>query len=199
VAIGVGGITYALILWAALRYRRRRGDGDDLPRQTRYRVPVEVTSAVIPFLIVIGLFTVSFRTETRVDHVADDPAVVVDVTGFQWQWRFDYPGTGISIVGTPSRFPTMVVPVGQTIEINLLAQDVIHSFYVPDFLFKRDAIPGLHNRFDLTIPTAGVFRGECAEYCGLNHGDMTFYVRAVSPQQFQAWLAGASQGAEAGA
>jgi cytochrome c oxidase subunit 2 len=188
----VGALVYVLIIYAAVAYRKRKRDGDELPRQTRYHVPLEVTYTLIPLFIVIWLFVYTFRTEERVDHVAKNPAVVVNVTGFQWQWRFDYAQSGVSVVGTPDRPPTMVLPVGQIVEIDLVAQDVIHSFFVPDFLFKRDAIPGMRNRFDITIPKAGVFRGECAEYCGLNHGDMTFYVRAVPPQEFQAWLA--SQG-----
>jgi cytochrome c oxidase subunit 2 len=188
VAIGVGAIVYALIIGVAVAYRRRKNDGDELPRQTRYNIPWEVTYTLIPLFIVIGLFVFTFRTEVAVDHVSKNPAVVVTVTGFQWQWRFDYP-SGASVVGAPGSPPTMVVPVGQVVQINLFAQDVIHSFFVPDFLFKRDAIPGVQNRFDIIIPKAGVFRGECAEYCGLDHGDMTFYVQAVSPQQFQSWLA----------
>jgi cytochrome c oxidase subunit 2 len=188
VAIVVGGITYALIIWSAIHYRRRRTDDDSLPRQTRYHIPLEVTYSIIPFLIVIGLFVATFRTEIRVDRVAANPAVEIRVTGFQWQWRFDYVGHAISIVGAPGHPPTMVVPVGQTIQIDLNAEDVIHSFYVPAFLFKRDAIPGVRNHFDITIPAPGLFRGECAEFCGLNHGDMTFYVQAVPVVQYRAWL-----------
>ena len=186
-AIGVGGVTYALILWAALRYRHRKDGSEDLPGQRRYNVPLEVTYTVIPLLIVVGLFVATARTESDVDHLASRPAVVVNVTGFQWQWRFEYPGLGISTIGTQARPPTMVVPVGQSVRVNLSAQDVIHSFYVPEFLFKRDTLPDFVNRFDLVIPRAGVFRGECAEYCGLNHADMTFFVRAVSPEEFSRW------------
>jgi cytochrome c oxidase subunit II len=187
VAIGVGAVVYALIIGVAIAYRRRSGD-EGLPPQTRYNIPLEVMYTVIPLLIVIVLFVFTFRTEVAVDHVSKTPAVVVNVTGFQWQWRFDY-STGVSVVGGPGRIPTMVLPVGQVVQINLFAQDVIHSFFVPAFLFKRDAIPGVHNRFDITIPKAGTYRGECAEYCGLDHGDMTFYVKAVSAGEFRAWLA----------
>jgi cytochrome c oxidase subunit II len=186
VAIGVGGTVYALILFSVVRYRRR---DDRLPRQTRYHVPLEITYTVVPVVIVLALFVVTFRTERRVDATVDDPAVVVNVTGFQWQWRFDYPGSGVSIVGTPRRAPTMVVPAGRTVHVNLRAQDVIHAFYVPRFLFKRDAIPGVRNRFDLLVPRVGRYRGECAEYCGLNHAYMEFWVQAVPPAQFRRWLA----------
>ena len=193
-AIVVGGITYALILWAAIRYRRRKDD-ESLPRQVRYHVPLEVTYTVLPVLIVIGLFVGTFRTEQRVDRLDPSPAVTVDATGFQWQWAFDYPELGISVVGLPGAVPTMVVPVGETVRVNLRADDVIHAFFIPEFLFKRDNIPGQTNSFDLLIRRAGTFRGECAEYCGLNHDAMTFFVRAVPPEEFEAWVAGRRSGA----
>lgn len=198
VALGVGVVVYGLILWAAVAYRRRKDDAGELPAQTRYHLKWEVTYTVVPFLIVIVLFIWTFRTEARVDRVNGNPAVTVEVTGFQWQWRFRYPSAGVTIVGTATEPPVMVVPAGRTIEIDLASQDVIHSFYVPDFLFKRDAIPGFPNRFDLTIPRTGLFRGECAEFCGLDHSGMTFYVRAVPPAQFQAWL-GQQQAMQTGA
>ncbi|MGH2572926.1 MAG: aa3-type cytochrome oxidase subunit II [Actinomycetota bacterium] len=196
VAIAVGGITYALIIWAALRYRRRKDDTSELPRQFRYNVPIEVIYTVVPILIVIALFAVTFPVEQRVGSISPQPDVEVNVTGFKWQWRFDYPEHGISIVGTPQAYPTLVLPVGQTVRINLSAADVIHSFYVPEFLFKRDAIPGMVNRFDLVIPEAGTFRGECAEFCGLDHSNMTFYVRAVPPEEYRRWVEGRSGGGE---
>jgi cytochrome c oxidase subunit 2 len=185
-AIGVGGLVYGLILWSVFRYRKR---GDELPEQTRSNVPLEITYTVIPLLIVVGLFVATFRTERRVDRVSRDPAVVVNVTGFQWGWRFSYPAYGITVAGTSTNPPTVVVPTGQTVQVNLFSPDVIHSFFVPDFLFKRDAIPGFPNHFDLVIPRAGSYRGECAEFCGLDHAFMTFTVKAVPPSDFQLWAA----------
>jgi cytochrome c oxidase subunit 2 len=127
----------------------------------------------------------------KVDAVTSKPAVTVDVTAFRWQWRFDFPQHRFSIIGvagTPTTGPTIVLPVGQTVHFDVTAVDVIHSFYVPEFNFKRDAIPGTVNRFDITIPRAGRFRGECAEFCGVDHADMTFYIRAVSQPAFDAWV-----------
>ena len=184
-AIAVGGVTYALIIWSVLRYRRR---GDELPKQTRNNIPAEVTYTLIPLVIVAGLFVLTFRTEERVNRLAARPALSVDVSAFQWGWRFDYPQIGISVIGTAERDPTMVVPVGQTVAFSLASEDVIHAFYVPQFLFKRDTIPGITNRFDLVIPRAGTFRGECAEFCGLEHADMGFFVKAVSPAEFREWV-----------
>jgi cytochrome c oxidase subunit 2 len=185
IAIGVGGLVYVLIAWCIIRYRRK---SEELPPQTRYHVPLEITYTVIPVLIVLGIFAATYHTEVPIDRVSANPAVTIDVTAFQWQWRFSYPQYGIQVVGTPTTFPTMVVPVGQTVQINLRAQDVIHAFFVPAFLFKRDAIPGKLNRFDFEVDQAGTYYGSCAEFCGLDHGDMVFYVKAVSPSQFRTWV-----------
>jgi len=185
IAIGVGSITLGLILFSVIRYRRK---SEDLPEQTRYHVPLEITYTVIPVLIVLGIFVATWRVERSVDRIAAKPAVTVDATAFQWQWRFTYPQYGIDIVGSPTRSPVFLVPVGETVHVNLHAQDVIHAFFVPRFLFKRDAIPGQLNQFDITIPRPGKFLGECAEFCGLNHADMVFYVRAVPRDEFDRWV-----------
>jgi len=185
IAIGVGGITLGLILFSVIRYRRKT---EELPNQTRYHVPLEITYTVIPILIVLGIFAATYRVEHRVDHVSPDATVTVEATAFQWQWRFTYPKYGISIVGSPTQYPEFVVPVGEKIHIDLHAQDVIHAFYVPAFFFKRDALPGQPNEFELTIPEPGRWYGECAEFCGLNHADMVFYIRAVSPDRFDQWV-----------
>ena len=191
-AIPIAAIVYGLILWSIIRYRKRR-DAEGLPNQIRYHIPLEITYTVIPVLIVIGLFVATLRTENRVDSISPNPAVVLNATAFQWQWSFAYPQYGITVTGTrsatPSDGPTIELPIGETIHVNLASEDVIHAFFVPQFNFKRDVIPGVHNQFDITIPTAGTFRGECAEFCGLNHGYMTFYIRAVPRAEFQAWIA----------
>ncbi len=187
-AIPVAGIVYLLIFWSIIRYRAR-GEDRGFPKQTRYHVPLEVTYTVIPVLIVIGLFIATYRTEAKVDAVVPHPAVVVNVSAYQWQWSFDYPSRGYTIFGTPRHFPTMVVPAGETVQINLVSQDVVHGFYVPAFLFQRLAIPGVTNRFDFRVDRPGVWRGQCTYFCGIDHAQMIFYVRALPPAQFQQWLA----------
>ncbi|HEY7281796.1 MAG TPA: cytochrome c oxidase subunit II [Actinomycetota bacterium] len=185
IAIVVGVVVLGLIAYSIVRFRRRN---EDLPRQTRYHLPLEVTYTVIPVVIVLFIFGVTYHVEHQVDHVSADPEVRVDATAFQWQWRFTYPQYGITIIGTPTSYPTFEVPVGQTVQIDLRAQDVIHAFYVPEFLFKRDAIPGHLNVFDFTVPEPGRFAGECAEFCGLNHAFMGFWVKAVPRSEFDAWV-----------
>jgi cytochrome c oxidase subunit II len=187
-AIPVGALVYGLILFSILRWRRRKRDEDRMPPQFRYHIPLEIAYVVIPFLLVAGLFVATYNTEKHVDAVSADPALRVDVTAFQWQWRFHYPQYGITVVGTSQRNPTLVVPAERTTEVLLTASDVDHAFYVPDFLFKRDAIPGHPNVFDLSGIKPGSYRGECAEYCGLDHAYMDFTLRALPAAQFTAWV-----------
>jgi cytochrome c oxidase subunit 2 len=190
-AIPIAAIVYGGMLWSILRYRRRRGDDGTLPKQVRYNLPIELVYTAIPVVIVLILFAFTLSTMNKVDAQARSPAVTVDVTGFRWQWRFAFPGEGFTVTGTkgsPTEGPTIIVPVGQTVRFNLSAADVIHSFFVPAFNFKRDAIPGVTNHFDMRIDRPGVYRGECAEFCGLDHADMTFYLRAVSPAEYRAWV-----------
>jgi cytochrome c oxidase subunit 2 len=184
----IGGTVIALILWCVVRYRRREGDAE-LPPQTGAYVPVEVVYTVLPVAVVVALFALTLTSEHRVEELSPNPSVTIRVTGFQWQWRFDYVGEDVTILGTDEQQPQMVLPMGETVRIQLFASDVIHSFYVPGFLFKRDAIPGRMTQFDVRADRPGTYRGECAEYCGLDHAYMSFTVRVVSPEAYDAWLA----------
>jgi cytochrome c oxidase subunit 2 len=184
----VGGIVIALILWCVVRYRRRKGDGDELPDQRGANVPIEVVYTVLPILTVFALFAFTYASDQRVEGLDPNPAMTVHVTGFQWQWRFDYVDQGVSVLGAPGRDPQLVLPQNETTRLVLTSNDVIHSFYVPGFLFKRDAIPGRTTEFDVRPDETGVFRGECAEFCGLDHAYMNFTVKVVTPAAFQGWL-----------
>ncbi|MGH2664147.1 MAG: hypothetical protein ACRDH8_15380 [Actinomycetota bacterium] len=136
-------------------------------------------------MIVAFLFWFTYRTETRVEGLSPDPDVTIRVTAFRWSWRFDYQGEGVCVFGTPDDPPEMVVPVGWTVRIVLTSTDVIHCFFVRDFAFKRDAIPGRVTRFDLTWSGRDSTRAKCAEICGLAHYQQRFTVRAVSPSYFE--------------
>jgi cytochrome c oxidase subunit 2 len=185
-SIVVGVVVYALILIPLVFWRRR---SEALPPQFSRNTKLEVISVIVPLLIVCGLFYVTYGREMRVDALAARPPTTVDVTAFRWSWEFDYPGTGISIVGTPQQPPQLVLPEAETTQIDLRTTDVNHSFWVPAFLFKRDAIPGMLNRFDLTPTRTGTFHGACTQFCGLNHAHMTFSVRVVPPDQYRRWIA----------
>ena len=176
-----------LIVWSVFRYRRRRGD-EELPSQFHGNLIAELTWTIIPLITVLALFVVSLNTENQVLATAPNPAVTVDVTGFQWQWTFAYKSLGLSFTGAGNQGPTMVVPAGQTVHIREHSDDVIHSFYIRDFLFKRDVVPGRTNEFDFEVQQPGTYSGQCAEFCGLGHAQMLFTVKAVTPAEFSAWV-----------
>ena len=195
----VGGLVFLLILFTVLRYRRR---SDDMPSQFHENIPIEVLYTVIPILIVAVLFAFTVITENKVDATVPvdattsqgRPVVDIRVTAFQWGWRFDYPGLNVGIAGETTNGPNdhgpqMVVPVGQTVQITLVSDDVIHGFYVRDFNFSRYALPGVTNFFDLDVLHAGTYNGQCTQICGLYHSEMLFSVRAVSPLNFRLWAA----------
>jgi cytochrome c oxidase subunit 2 len=182
----VGAIVYGLILVPLVLWRRR---SDELPVQFSRNVALEIVSTAIPLAIVAALFYFTYEKEMRVDALQPHPFATVEVTGFRWSWRFDYPGTAISIIGTPQRPPQLVLPENRTTQIVLRTADVNHAFWVPYFLYKRDAIPGMVNRFDLTPVRAGTFSGTCTQFCGLDHALMTFSVRVVPADDYRRWLA----------
>ena len=186
-AIAVGAFVWALIIYAVIRFRRRKGD-DEVPTQTHANVPLEILYTATPLVIVAVLFVVNIRTQDRVDHLSGDPSITVEVTAFQWQWRFRYEEAGIEVVGTAEKDPVMVLPAGTTVRLVIQSTDVVHSFYVPEFLYKRDAVPGIRNEVDLEVVKEGRYDGRCAEFCGLLHDSMDFVVEAVSRVEFDRWL-----------
>lgn len=186
--IAVYAIVGALILWPVIAYRRK----DPSIRQARSTVhknnKLEITWTVIPVLIVIGLFIKTYIVEAKVEAVRQRPAQIVNVVGYRWSWRFTYPQNGVMVNGTTSRAPTLVLPVNETTRINLTSSDVIHSFWVPAFIFKRDANPGSINVFDFKPTRVGTYPGSCAEFCGTFHALMDFNVRVVSQADFATWI-----------
>lgn len=189
----VGLFVYACIVWCLIAYRRK--DGRDAASFDG-NPPLEIFYAVIPLLIVVALFVVTFLIEMPIDHVAyassgaagTNPPNRVLVTAFRWSWRFEYPN-GVSAYGTPLAAPTLYLPLNETSELDLRSADVTHSFWVPAFLFKRDAIPGMTNVFDITPNRAGSFVGRCAQFCGLDHALMSFVVSVVPAVQYRRMLA----------
>ncbi len=180
----VGLFVYACIAWCLIAYRARPGT---VPQRFGGNAPLEIAYVVLPLLLVVALFGVTLAIEMPIDRASGQPNPIA-VTAFQWSWRFTYPG-GFSTSGTPANPPSLYLPAGETTEIELRSDDVTHSFWVPAFLFKRDAIPGMTNVFDLSPNRTGTFPARCAQFCGLEHANMTFVVRVVSPQAYARYVA----------
>jgi cytochrome c oxidase subunit 2 len=200
--LGVGVITWAIIIWFAIVYRRRRGQ-TGLPVQIRYNMPIEIFYTVVPLILVLGLFAFTARDQTAIETRYDNPSTVVDVYGKQWAWDFDYAKEKVYDQGVQARLsedssdagkveselPTLYLPVGKTTEIRLKTRDVNHSFWVIDFLYKKDLIAGQTNYWDFTPTRIGTFEGKCAELCGEYHSRMLFTVKVVSQADYDAHIA----------
>ncbi|BCQ08717.1 cytochrome c oxidase subunit 2 [Mycobacterium heckeshornense] len=241
----VGVIVWGLIFWTSAFHRKKKTD-TELPRQFGYNLPLELVLTVIPFLIISVLFYFTVVVQEKMIHLASDPEVVVDVTSFQWNWKFGYqkvhfkdgtyvydgadparkramvskpegkdkhgeelvgPIRGLNTedrtylnfdkvetLGTSTEIPVLVLPAGKRIEFQLASADVVHAFWVPEFLFKRDVMPNPAannsvNRFQVAeITKTGAFVGRCAEMCGTYHSMMNFEVRVVHPNDFKFYL-----------
>lgn len=193
VVFAIGAIVFVLveaaIVFTVFRYRRKPGD-DELPPQIHGNNLVEVIWTAIPTAIVLFLFVMSWQTLNKVDATVQEQLHVRAVAA-RYQWQFDYLDTSGNTVFSQA-LPVgetggLVLPVGEPILVSLKSMDVIHAFYVPKFLFKRDVIPGRENSFDFTIDEPGTYRGQCAELCGPFHGSMVFEVHALTQADFTTW------------
>jgi len=200
-ALVVGIFVWGLIFWCIIRYRKR---GDELPVQTRFNMPMEVLYTVTPVLIVAVLFFYTAIVQTTVDRQRRDPDQVVEIVAYKWNWQFNYrsgPGpeaqTVASTLGTDEVIPLLVLPTGQNIRFEETSRDVIHSFWVPELLFKRDVFPGsIRNSFEVKLDREGRYVGRCAELCGTYHAFMQFEMVVVSPDRFNQFLAAKRNGAD---
>ena len=248
----VGVIVWGLIFWTSAFHRHKKGD-TELPRQFGYNMPLELVLTVVPFLIISVLFYFTVVVQEKMLHKEPNPEVVIDVTAFQWNWKFGYQkvaftdgtfdfdgadparkaavasgpegleGEGggeagehggefgviggknpedrtylnfdkVETLGTSNEIPVLVVPSGKRIEFQIASADVIHGFWVPEFLFKRDVMPdpipnNSDNIFQISeIQKTGAFVGRCTEMCGTYHSMMNFELRVVEPNDFKAYL-----------
>jgi cytochrome c oxidase subunit II len=197
-ALFVGALVWGLIIWCVIVYRKR--DERAAP-QLAFNLPIEILYTIVPVIFVSVLFYFTARDETQIDKLSANPAVTVEVVGFQWDWQFNYLSsaddksattlaevTGDNAHGSPA---TLELPAGEPIRFKLVSPDVIHAFWVPAFLFKRDVIPGRTNEFELTIDAdkaGNTYKGRCTEFCGLNHDQMIFYVKVVDKATYDADL-----------
>lgn len=185
VGAGVACVVFAAVAFALIRYRAREGR---VPSTRSEANALELGVAVLITAIVGLLVFRTFSTEAGEDDASAQP-VRIDVTAFQWGWRFTYPGQGVSVVGNAADPPTFAVPGDRPVSFALRSADVIHAFWIPGERFKRSAIPGRVNRFDLTFESPGREEGLCSEFCGLLHGDMRFDALVLSDESYERWLA----------
>lgn len=192
-ALVVGVFVWGLIFWAVLRYRSRPGD-NTMPDQVGYNLPIEVLYTVIPCLIISILFYYTVVDQNFVNKESAKPDVQVSVLAFKWNWQFGYVGLRdkdgqfVQTVGSSTEVPILVLPVNKKVLFTENSADVVHAFFVPEFLFKRDVIPGRTNSFEVTVTRKGSFVGRCSEFCGTYHSMMNFEVRAVSSADFDSFI-----------
>jgi len=225
-ALALGVVVWGLIFWACIRYRKKN---DEIPKQFKYNFTIEMITLIFPFLVIGVLFWRTVVVEDNVNHLSgphDNKVVYVQVDAFKWNWQFEYhynvnqqkliydptkyhndgsyePGKPLylSTVGSDTEIPVLVIPVNTKVQIDEHSFDVVHSFWVPEFLFKRDVIPfnvqptpvdptgtAHDNKFEFTAFSTGEFVGRCAELCGTYHSEMNFEVRVVSQDDFNTYL-----------
>jgi cytochrome c oxidase subunit II len=193
-ALAVGAGVWGMIFWASWAYRKK---SDVLPKQVRYNLPVEILYTVVPFVIVGGLFYYTARDETKLEE-KPKPDMIVQVVGFRWNWQFGYVEPGANgkdvvkaqVTGRPGQPAVLVLPTNRSILFRETSPDVIHSFWVIEFNFKRDVIPGRVNEFEISkITRTGNFVGRCAELCGVDHDRMIFIVKVVPDTVFDQYRA----------
>jgi len=200
VLLAVGVLSWGLIAWALIVYRRRKGE-TGMPVQLRYNMPIETMFTVIPLILVLGFFAFTARDMTAIEAKTENPDVTINVVAKQWSWDFNYVDENVFDSGIQAQFtgaeenvmetlPTLYLPVGKTVEVQLNSRDVIHSFWVVEFLYKKDMFPGRTNYMYFTPEKEGTYVGKCAELCGEYHSMMLFNVQVVSQSEYDAHIAG---------
>lgn len=212
VITGIVLFVTALLVFVMVRFNAK---ANPTPSTTTHNVMLEIIWTLVPVIILIIIAVPSFKLLYYVDR-AKDPEMTLKVTGYQWYWGYEYPDQGgvtltanmlkddeidpakgqVRLLSTDN---PVVVPVDTTIQVLVTAQDVIHSFAMPNFGIKIDAVPGRINETWMRIEKPGVYYGQCSELCGINHAFMPIEIHAVSKEDFAAWIARqqADQGIEA--
>jgi len=200
-ALATGFVVIALIVWACIFHTKRKAKAE-LPPQVRYNLPIEMLYTLVPLVMVSVFFFFTARDSEVLTAESKNPDVTVKVEAFQWSWRFTTTVQGkqtTPVTGLPvsdyHQGPQLVLPVKKKVRFELNSDDVIHSFWVPEMLFKRDIIPGIPEDspgrfFEVdTLDIPGVYAGRCAELCGVDHSRMLFSVKLVPQDEFDRYLA----------
>jgi len=184
----VGVIVLGVVGWVVFRYRDR---GQPIPEQTHGKPALEIALTILPALILIGVAIPTVGVVMALSDT-DDTECVVNVTGQQWWWEFDYPvQDGCLPGGITEPIVTsgqMVIPADQNVLIRGTSRDVIHSFWIPRLNGKRDMVPGRVHNLRMQANEPGIYAGQCAEFCGLSHANMRMEVAALTDVGFQAWV-----------
>jgi len=193
-ALAIGVVTWGLILWSVAVYRKRKGE-EKLPVQTRAHLPLELMYTAVPLFMLAVLFKYTAQDITEIRDVSATPDVTIQVIGKQWSWDFNYvddntytagiQATLTGETGVQAELPTLYLPVGERVEFHLNSRDVIHSFWIPAFLYKEDVVPGRTNVFQVIPQQVGDYQGKCAELCGEYHASMLFNVKVVTAEEYQ--------------
>ena len=213
---GVTILVVVLLAWVIVRFNRR---ANPVPARFSHNTPLEITWTLVPILILVVIGTLSLPALFRSQIMPDKPDLVVKVIGSQWFWDYEYPEHDIAFTSimlqkdeleahgyAPDEYllavdNPLVVPVGRKVLVQITADPsgVIHSWAVPSFAIKQDAVPGRIAQAWFEIDREGIFFGQCSELCGKDHAFMPIEVRAIAPEKFDAWLAanGSTQVAQA--
>ncbi len=213
VCVAIGVVVFGAMFYSLFAFRKSRGA---VAANFHDNTTVEVVWTIIPFIILIAMATPATIALIELED-ASDPGLTIKVTGYQWRWQYDYLDQGVSffsnlatssrdaIKGDPSSVENyllevdepLVIPVNTKVRFVITSADVIHSWWVPAFGWKQDAIPGFINDAWTNVPQPGIYRGQCTELCGKDHGFMPVVVEAKTPEDYEAWLAGKKAEAEA--
>ncbi|MBA3317794.1 MAG: cytochrome c oxidase subunit II, partial [Gemmatimonadales bacterium] len=178
-ALGVFILVEGALLYSIFRFRGRPEDPE--PSQIHGNTTIEIIWTLIPALILAAIAVPTVKGIFDTNRI---PAQVlkIEVIGHQWWWEFRYPDAGITTANE------MYIPAGRTVELVINSADVVHSFWPPRFAGKRDVFPGRETRLWWKADSTGLFPGQCAEYCGIQHARMAFHVRSVSAADFEGWI-----------
>ncbi len=185
IAVAVFVIVEVGLVVAVWRFRRRRRGPEREVKQVHGNLRLEVIWTILPTVVLAVIAVPTLRTifELHKEPTPEENALEINVIGHQWWWEFEYPEYGFATA------QEMYVPTGRTVYLHLTSADVIHSFWTPRLQGKRDAVPGRVNNLTFLVEEEGDYLGQCAEFCGLAHADMRHVVKAVSPEEFEAWAA----------
>ncbi len=202
IVTAIGAFVFSIMLWSLVRHRRSRRPE---PAKFSGSFWLEIVWTVVPTLILIGIAVPATRA-LLIEHSHPDPKLTVEIRASQWKWHYSYRGLGIGFLSnlasssrgdvTPSAVAfylrdvdqPLTLPTQEDVRLVITSDDVVHSWWVPELGFKRDAIPGFINEVDIRIDQPGVYRGQCAMLCGAGHAFMPIVVRAVTPDEFLAWV-----------